>query len=514
MEEDFKHNEAAGRLNSSLEELLKSADFKDQVIANFENLEPEKARELARIILWSDSAFSFGLLGKLPHGLNYSIAFLDELGRQLQNVPPELLRKFAAEMGRNIDTESILALPRAYAPLFARLGLAAGEDKGEYFLSREKKIEYIQDKLAKADFGKIRRTIIRQSEEHYPLIESIAATIVSDPVIFANLINIIPPLMNNFLKGTAAALEKVDYPPEILASSIFNLADEIKAEELGAIINRLNRLINGLHEGSAILGGNEPRFRRVLQSFLEKASYGIDEKEAAAALLALGEDLEVIFCVVADTAVQRPELLAELVSAFLQGSSSALRGLTYLLDQLNELPPQLFADLTREIATGDCKESARLLNSLVCLSNRILAENPSLLEKTLISHLQSVDRAELQNFFHNITAQAASFTTSEEFLELLPPEEAAEAFNSFIISYNRKLKSRPPATGKAAAQFLEQIDRKELSTAILLTSDRIAETLAENPGLSRPFISSFFKIIWGAIKGSLKSGRKAERRHG
>jgi len=514
LEEDYKRSEPAGRLNSRLEELLKSADFKDQVIANLEYLEPEKARELARILLWSDSAFSFGLLGKLPHGLNYTIALLDELGRQLQNVPSELLREFAAEMGRNIDTDSIMALPRAYAPLLATMGLAASEDKEENLLSREKKIEYIQGKLEKADFGKIRHSIIRQSEEHYPLIESIAATIVSDPVIFANVINIIPPLLNNFLKGTAAALEKVDYPPEILASSIFNLADEINAEELGEIINQLNRLINGLHEGSAILGGNEPRFRRVLQSFLEKTSRGIDEKEAGRALLALGEDLEVIFCVVADTAGQKPELLTELVSALLQGSSAALRGLTYLLDQFKELPPQLFNDLTREIATGDCKESARLLNSLVCLGNRVLAENPSLLKKALISHLQSVDRAELQNFFRNITAQAASFATSEEFLELLPPEESAEAFNSFIFSYNRKLKSRPPANGEAAAQFLGQIDRKEFSTAILLTSDRIAGTLAENPGLSRPFIGAFFKIIWGAIKGSLKPGRKAERRRG
>lgn len=514
MEEGFKHSEPAVRLNRRIEELLKSPDAKDRVIANLEYLEPEKARELARVLLWSDSAFSFGLLGQLPRGFNFATAFLDELGRQLQKVPPELLREFAAEMGRNIDTASIMGLPRAYAPLLSSIGLTAGDDPGENLLNREKKIRYIEDKLRTADFGKIRHRVTRHAEELYPLLESIVATIVSDPVIFANLINILPPLLNNLLKGTAGALKQVDYPPEILASSIFNLVDDIEAEELGAIINQLSRLINGLHEGSAILGGSEPRFRRVLQSFLEKAARGVDEKEAARALLALGEDLEVILCTAADTAVQKPELLAELFSALLQGSSAALRGFAYLLDQLYELPPQLFTDFTREIATGDFKESAKLLNSLVCLSNRILAENPSLLEKVLTAYFQSADRAELQNLLSNILGQGASFVTSAQFSALFPPGETAQALNSFLYSYNRRLESKPVSAGESITQYLGQIDQKELSTAILLTSDHFAGALAANPILSRSVIRSFFRIFWGALKGSLKRGRKAERRPG
>ncbi len=227
MEEGFKYFKPAGGLNSSLEELLKSPDAKDLAIAHLEYLEPEKGRELARMLLWTDSAFSFGLLGQLPRGLNFATAFLDELGWQLQKVPPHLMREFAAEMGRNIDTASIMALPRAYAPL---------------------------------------------------------------------------------LKGSAA--------------------------------------------------------------------------------------------------------------------------------------------------------------------------------------------------------------TSSEFSTLFPPGETAKALNSFLYSYNRRRGSKPVSSGELIAQYLGQIDQEELSTAILRSSDQVAGSLAANPTLSRSVFRSLLKIFWGALKGSLRRGRKADRRPG
>ncbi len=114
----------SGNFNAHLTELLQDGEVKDRLIANLANIKPENARELAKIILWNDSAFSFGMLGQLPHGINYLVAFLDELGLQLQNIPPHLFREFICQMTSAVDYESIQKLPRAYLPLLDALKLS------------------------------------------------------------------------------------------------------------------------------------------------------------------------------------------------------------------------------------------------------------------------------------------------------------------------------------------------------------------------------------------------------
>ncbi len=527
-----------------LRELLRTPAVKDLLAISLEDSDPETAREMVKTMLWSDAVFSFGTLGQLPRMLNFVITFLDELGRQLQNVPPHLLREFVAEMSRTVDTESLKALPRAYAPLlktlagedaatrkrlldgldpaalgelitslFAWLGRAAGEDPETIRLSRERKSRFFEETIRAADFGKIRSAITRQAEANYPVTESVVTAVVSDPVIFANLINILPPLLNNVLKGTANALARIDFPPEILASAVFNLLSDLEAEELGKIVNNLSRFINTLHEGSAVLGREEPRFRPVLQSFLEKALQSVDETEAAGALLALGEDLEVILCVAADTAAEKPELLKNLFSALLLGFNANLRGLTYLLEQFNQLDPHLYAHIAQELDKKDFNEIGKVLNNLVKLTNRVLSENPTLVENALSALYRSLDKEELRSLGHTVLQQGASFAANENLLQLFPPEETGKALNACLTSYNKKLAQESDQLRQTLSLYLTHLDPEELSAALILTSGQLSQTLSENPQLSRSVIKSFFKILCGAIRGSLRRKRKSQVSH-
>jgi hypothetical protein len=524
-----------------LRELLRTPAVKDLLAISLQDSDPESARELVKAMLWSDSVFSFGMLGQLPRGFNFLVAFLDELGRQLQNAPPELLRDFVAEMARTLDRESLKALPRAYAPLlttlagedcaarqrllqgidparlgelitslFEWLGRAAGKETGTIRLNQEQKSRFFEETIRAADFGKIRSAITRQAEANYPVMESVVTTIVSDPVIFANLINILPPLLNNLLKGTANALAQIDFPPEILASAVFNLLGDLEAEEVGNIINNLSRFINTLHEGSAVLGRDEPRFRPVLKSFLEKALQNVDEAEAANALLALGEDMEVTLCVAADTAVEKPELLEKLFSALLLGINANLRGVTYLLEQLNELEPHLYRHIAAELDSKDFNEAGKLINALVKLTNRVLAENPALVQSALTALYRSLDQEELRSIGRIALQQGAAFAANENLLQLFPPEETGKVLNACLISYNRKLTREPEQLHQSLSLYLAQLDPEELTTALLLSSTQLSQTLSENPQLSKSVIKSIFTILRGAIKGSLR--RKPKRK--
>jgi len=519
---DYQQNEREHRscgpgsfntFNRDLEDLLRTPAVKDKIISNLAEMDPEKARELAKVLLWSDSVFSLGLLGQLPRGLNFLVAFLDELGRQLQNVPPHLLREFAAEMGRALDTESIKALPRAYAPLLKSQGFTADEDSETIRLSREKKIRFLQKRIRDTDFGKIRSAFARQLELNYPVMESLVTTVVNDPVIFANLITILPPLLNNLAKTTASVLDQIDFPQEILASAAFNLLEDLEAEELGTIINSSCRLINDLHKGSAVLGGAEPRFRAVLQNFFEKILHNVNEAEAAGAILALGEDLEVIFCAAADTAAHRPELQGKMLSALLLGFGAGLRGFTYLLEQVSRMSPQHYGNIVRQLAEEDFAESGKMINALVRLTNRVLDENPTLVENTLAGLYRSLDRAELQSLLRKLLQQAEAFPADENLLELFPPRETAEILNSGLASYNRKLVREPIKDGRSFSPYLEHLDQEELSRALLLTSSRLSGALAAHPRLARSIIKSLFKVLFGALKGSLRRTPKLQAKH-
>lgn len=562
-----------------LRELLRTPAVKEMLAISLKDSNPEIARELVKAMLWSDSVFSFGMLGQLPRGLNFLVAFLDELGRQLQNLPPHLLREFAFEMARSLDTESLRALPRAYAPLlttlagedtatrqrlldkaaetlngllglsartvdslardgsppegdalegkgidpvvlghlitslFEWLGRSAGKDPEMIRLSQERKSRFFEETIRAADFGKIRSAITRQAKVNHPVTESVVTAIVSDPVIFANLINILPPLLNNLLKGTANALARIDFPPEILASAVFNLLGDLEAEELGEIVNNLSRLINNLHEGSAVLGREEPRFRPVLQSFLEKALQSVDETQAARALLALGEDLEVVLCVAADTAAEKPELLEKMFSALLLGFNANLRGFTYLLEQLNELPPHLYSHVAQELDKKDFNEIGKLINNLLKLTNRILAENPFLVENALATLYRSFDQGELRSLGRTALQQGAAFAANENLLQLFPPEETGKALNACLTSYNQKLAREPDQVGELLGLYLSHLNPEELSRALLLTSGQLSQTLSENPQLSKSVIKSFFTVLRGAIKGSLRRKRKSQVSH-
>lgn len=570
--EEKKANKKPGETGAGprvMKQLLRTPAFKDLVSLGMSDSNPETSREMARVLLWEDAAFSFGIMGNLSRDINNLTAFLDELGRQLQNVPPEMLKEFVSQMSENLDTEAVKALPGVYAPLLEKLvyedpqvqvklkegaaetlnalmrfsagillhaseyepgegeeihpdpaalaglinslfrwmGSAAGKDPETIEASREKKIKLLEETIKTVDFGVIRSGITKRAEANYPVTESVITAMVGDPIIFANVINILPPLMNNLLRGLSKALSELDFPPEILASAVFNLLDDLEAEEIGAIINGFCRFVNGLHEGSLVLGRDEPRFRPVLQNFLEKGLRDVDEMEAAGAMLALFEDSEVILTVFADVISEKPEMIEKFFTAFVQGLNAQLRGFVYLADKLNQLSPGVYSHIGRELGEkADFKEAAALINALARISNKVLAENPALIEKALSAVYQSVDKEEMRELVREITRQGTAFATVE--LETLQPEEAGKVANSLLVSYNQKITRDPEKTRESTAVFLSQLDHEELSGAIINTADHLSYAFSKNPKLAEALMRSFYAVIRGALKGASKKKKK------
>ncbi len=197
------HSRAAGRDEAAagpevIKELLRTPLFKDLLTLSLRDAFSGVPRELAKTLLWEDAPFSLGLLGNLPKMMGFFLALLDELGRQLQNVPPEMLREFASQMMKNLE------IP----------GPAAGEDPQSLEAARDQKIAFTNMVLDKADFGAIRHAVAGRARENRPVNENLIRQIVGDPIRFANVLNTLPPLINNLLNSLTTAVAGLDYPPQ------------------------------------------------------------------------------------------------------------------------------------------------------------------------------------------------------------------------------------------------------------------------------------------------------------
>lgn len=452
MAESDNHQKPYKPLDEELNKLLQDPDFKDRVLTAVRQLEQEKGREMARVLLWSDSIFSFGLAGQIPLGFNFFIAFIDQLGEELQNVPPELIRAFAAEMVNNVDREALKKLPRTYAPLLSALKPVV-EDPAVLKSNQDKMILLLTEMIDSTDFGMVCKTITTGADQLYPLAEALAEHIISDPVAFANLLNIFPPLLNNCLKITAHTLHKIDFPPEILASAVYNFFDDLELRELGKTATNLCRLLNEIHQGSATLGGNQPRLREVLQRVADRIVSDLDHEEIAAALATLGEDLQVCFTVAAETAAAQPEHFRDLSLALLQGLKAAFSGLAKFI----ELPG-------------------------------------------------------LQDLRAELLRKGAQMIREGVLPELIKPAELAALSNALIAFYNRRPRTNNRSGGDSLTVYIENLDQEELSQALLTASGSLSAALSENPVLARSFFKAVVKITFGTLRGLLRRSPKSEKK--
>ncbi len=559
-------SEATGAAPRIARELLRTPLFKDLIISSL-NSAGSDPRELVRTLVWEDSAFTLGTLGRLPQGIGYLAAFLDELAIQLQNVPPEILREFVSLLGESIDKEAIASLPQSFAPLldaliwedpenrtrlkegvfeavsallrlttgvlersgpdepgaaepvpvfpdsealgelitalFKWLGSAVGTDEASIQLIREKKISFTKEVLETADFGVIRQALADRHQANRPVTENLISLLIADPVRFASLFKMLSTLLNWLFNILGTALASLEYPGEILASAVLNLISDLETAEVSNLINSACLLIKRLHEGSLLLGGEEPLFRPVFRNFLEGVLDDLDESTVAAALQALLEDSEVIISVSTDLLLQKPELLKEIFPALLLGINALERGVIYFFNHVNQLPPEAFQRLGREIEEKvDFREIGALLNALTVTVNRMLTENPVLLETILSRIHNSLDHEELTSLGKTLLMQGLAFVRKEELLSITP-ERAGETVNALLGLLNQELDRDPQKLQRTVNSYLAQVDYEQLDTAVASSADLLAGSMEAIPQLSEFVMNWLFEIIRAVLKTAL-----------
>lgn len=116
-----KTTEDSSAMASVIREILRTPAFKDLIMLELTGSSSASARELLRTLLWEDPALFFSLLDALPRHFNFTVEFLDELGKQLNRIPSEILWQYLSQMGADVDKDSLQNLAQTFTALTEKL---------------------------------------------------------------------------------------------------------------------------------------------------------------------------------------------------------------------------------------------------------------------------------------------------------------------------------------------------------------------------------------------------------
>jgi hypothetical protein len=370
----------------------------------------EAAAETTRTLLWEDLELTLAALARVPEWAGAGARSLDELGRALEQIPPPLAVEVAAQLLERLDQEALKTLAATWVRVGARLWadpasrraltrslatllerLAESDPKALLRPAAQLALELMQH----IDFGQLRAAVdrsARAAREELPLIIQHA---VGDPVLLANLVQTLPPLVNTTLALSAEAIEALRLPREVLASGLFNLLESLDPAVLARIVDGVSRLLVQAHAGNLVLGQHEPALRSLLRRLLLDLAGRIDSQQASRAVAALAEDLATLLRAGSDLLYSEPALLPLTLATGSFALQTTVQGLTAALEKLGQLPPEALEQSAGELEQGlhhTAVTSTELINASTRLLGQILEHRPRLTRRAIRALWRGVDR--------------------------------------------------------------------------------------------------------------------------
>jgi hypothetical protein len=515
-------------------ELLRTPAFRELLRINLRGDWEVGAAELAEALLSEDPEVALAAATSLPRAINALARALAQAGRAADRFTPALLRAYAAQLLAELDTEALAEVGAVYLGILRRLlieddearaallrwaagrinslarGAAQTLEAAEQLPPEQALLsarEIAVHLLGSMDFGLLRRTAEAASRESLRRAPALLDEALGDPALLANLLELGPPLINTAVGLTAAGLEAVKLPPEVLASGVLNLLRELDTARLAALVDGVSRTIQSLHAGSLLLGRHEPRLRVVLAELVDELSARVDHDAAAGALLALAEDAQTALQVLAAATVRDPRLLSRAVATGLDCARALSRGMADALETLDRLPDAALDELGQALERGPNDATPRLVNAAVKLVERLLARGDDLPD--LPGPLQaSVDREALGRL-------AARFSIplwheAQGVLAGVEPTDPAGLAAAALTAYARNLERQP----RLFSEAVTRTDPELLERAVQLTSAQIELLLREHPRLAQqllqPLISRLPALALDYVKTRLLPSDRAK----
>ena len=533
-----------------LREIIRTPAFQEIIKTNMTELDPDEAGHLVRTAFWEDLNLSLSLMGTSPVVVNYLIEAFLELGRQLNQFPAGLLNEFISNITSDMDNDALTEIPEVYGQLLEKVLLESPELREKVFaglfshlagairaaaaiLSRLEKLESeepsgerqavdtaelgqslgdalnqvsrlamklhaenpelvsvlfpaVDGFMTEADFGKLRVATAGLAESATALGERVVEGFSANPVIVANVLGMLPPVVNSLIKIVSHLLGSIEMPSEVLASALFTVLKAVDTEEVGKAVNSAAGLVNQLHEGNFILGRDEFKFRSVFAEVAGKLLANVDLEQAAQAAAGLSEDAETMARATMDLVSRDPELMVAFYSLAVSLSNTALRAYSNILLGMGKLPDDVFLRIGDDaVARLEVAELGNVINNMVALSRKVTEVNPTLHQDIMSGLLGSIDMESIGEWARGMSLDVADMARRDPVISTaLRPEEVGKKVNAALTAFNRSTAGGTRGATDYVSKIMSQIDTVELEKA--------AHT-----------------IVLGAVDGALASADKA-----
>ena len=453
--------------------------------------DPGLARDLAfvRLKLLMACSSLAGAMADYGSGLS-----AEERSRLVEDIMSELDGgKLAASM--NSVSSFLLKLRNEDAPIEEPVALATREF------------------IEQADFGKTREAF----EWWCGLMTSTGSEAIEEmmanPVVAANIFAMLPPLVNAVIRLFSKFVDSMNLPSEILASALFNIISELDAEELGRGLTAAARQVNSLHEGSKVLGGEEPRFRAVFSGFMSRMLDETDPGEIAGMLVAVAEDVEVMAGVMAGINAGDDDLMVLTALTGARLSVVIARTVTGVLLEMGKVPRSTWERVGREmLASMDPAEIGRAINAWVDLGLAFREANPDFNALFLEGAFSRLDFEKLELLLAaSLSDMGRAVRSSPGLIKTLEPEQMGRRINDALKAFNSSVAS-PGTVRDYVARLMSVIDTRELSGASKKLAKGMTEGMLAGAEQGEVILKSFMSAAWSVVRFIFR--RAADRLRG
>jgi hypothetical protein len=508
-----------------LREVLKTPAFREIIKNHFDAADPAAARELVRAAMFADPNFSLSVLAESPKRINFLVEGLVELGKQLANLPPKMADEFVANIADDLDAERFSELPRIWLPLLIHMVVSNPKALKKCFSIETNLVnawakavpaafadnpdmpDTVGAALATAtddiDFGEVREAVEAITASFTIAFKPPLEKAVQNPIVLANLVGMLPPLLNMEIELLGHALTNIEMPPEIVASAMFNTISALDAEGLGRALSATATLINQIHHGNYMLGGGEPRFQAVLTEFTDRLLSTLDPAEAAKATVALAEDAETLSRVFADAIRTRPELAVIAAQTLVGAKTALLSAAAELIEEFSDLPEETVSQIVQSFKDPSTQQAAgRVVTAMAGLVGRLDKNDPELIAELLSGTFSGADTAPFRDALVSAGTKLAQDSTKD-------PKALGAKINGALERFNQNVESRNKDGGYLRS-VAGELDKKQLEQALKNGVDIALEALFVTADTGAAFLKAAAYGCWkmtvrafGALKKKL-----------
>jgi hypothetical protein len=212
------------------------------------------------------------------------------------------------------------------------------------------------------------------------------------------LLSMLPVVVNATIQALTASLGPINrLAPDLVADVLLSLLRDVKAEEVGRLVNAACEVFRRVHTGSVLIGENgKPQMPADLSTLAGDALRSVDIElllKTRALLADTGESTQSALLALLEA---QPALVREMIAARFRRRASGFRRLARATDVLERAltDDDIAAGVTNGLNEIDAQEVADTLNRLLAIANRVHDASPDALRVVLTQIISGLDERE------------------------------------------------------------------------------------------------------------------------